>query len=55
VTSRGQLARQGLTALGIGWGPDTATDLNAAEGPIVNGDASDAIRQAADDVTSGLN
>lgn len=49
ITHRGDQARQALTALGIQWGPDTARDLNAIEGPIETDDAPDAIRQAATD------
>lgn len=49
ITHRGDQARQALTALGIQWGPDTARDLNAVEGPIETDEAPDAIRQAADD------
>ncbi|MGW5410098.1 hypothetical protein [Actinomadura geliboluensis] len=49
ITHRGDQARQALTALGIQWGPDTARDLNAIEGPIETDDAPDAIRQAAAD------
>ncbi|MFA1544530.1 hypothetical protein [Actinomadura monticuli] len=49
ITQRGDQARQALTALGIQWGPDTARDLNAIEGPIETDEAPDAIRQAADD------
>lgn len=49
ITHRGDQARQALAALGIQWGPDTARDLNAVEGPIETDEAPDAIRQAAAD------
>ncbi|WP_141579363.1 hypothetical protein [Actinomadura sp. WMMA1423] len=49
ITHRGEQARQALETLGIGWGPDTARELNAVEGPIEIDEAPDAIRQAAAD------
>ncbi|MGI5205403.1 hypothetical protein ACQEU6_27955 [Spirillospora sp. CA-108201] len=49
VAYRGDLAREALDVLGVGWGPDTVRDLRAVEGPIEAGDAPDAIRQAAAD------
>lgn len=49
ITHRGDQARQALAALGIQWGPDTAHDLHAIEGPIETDEAPAAIRQAADD------
>ncbi len=49
ITHRGEQARQALAALGIQWGPDTARDLHAIEGPIETDEAPDAIRQAAAD------
>ncbi|MFE9785108.1 hypothetical protein ACFYO7_06990 [Nocardia salmonicida] len=49
VTARGELARQCIEGLGIGWGANTSADLIAAEGQIAPEDAPDAIRQAAHD------
>ncbi|TDC67610.1 hypothetical protein E1200_14335 [Actinomadura sp. GC306] len=54
ITHRGDQARQALAALGIEWGPDTARDLNAVEGPIDTDDAPDAIRQAAADYENAV-
>ncbi|WP_149262972.1 hypothetical protein [Actinomadura sp. K4S16] len=49
ITHRGEQARHALDTLGIAWGPDTARELNAVEGPIETDEAPDAIRQAAAD------
>jgi hypothetical protein len=48
VTERGEQARRSLDGLGIGWGPDTAKQLEQAEEPIAPDEAPDAIRQAAE-------
>ncbi|NNH76049.1 hypothetical protein HLB23_40440 [Nocardia uniformis] len=47
ITEKGEIARQCLAALHVGWGESTAIDLDAAEGPIDAADAPDAIRSAA--------
>ncbi|TDD67444.1 hypothetical protein E1293_38060 [Actinomadura darangshiensis] len=54
ITHRGDRAREALAALGIGWGADTARDLNAIEGPIETDEAPDAIRQAADEYETAV-
>ncbi|CAM5240348.1 hypothetical protein SALBM311S_10808 [Streptomyces alboniger] len=47
VTTRGEAARRLLADAGIGWGPDTARDLDRAEGVITAEEAAEAISQEA--------
>lgn len=47
VTARGEAARRLLADAGIAWGPDTARDLDHAEGIITAEAAAEAIRQEA--------
>lgn len=46
IAARGETARKALATLGIAWGPNTASDLTALEGPLAFDDAPDAIRAA---------
>ena len=48
VTERREIVRASLQALGIDWGPDTATEFEKVQNPFDAKDAADAIRQAAD-------
>jgi hypothetical protein len=49
VAERAEVARNALADLGVGWGPDTNAELRHAEGPLAVNEASDAIRQTAQD------
>lgn len=46
VEERGEIARQSLGLLGIGWGPETLADMWAAEGRISADEAAAAIRES---------
>jgi hypothetical protein len=50
VEEVGETARRHLADVGISWGPNTERELEEAEGRLDVDDASDAIRQAADDL-----
>jgi hypothetical protein len=54
VVEIGERARTALARRGIGWGPDTAAELDEAEGALTFDDAADAIRQAASDLEPAL-
>ena len=47
VTAIGRTARERVEALGVAWGPNTADDLEAKEGPLDTEAAPEAIRAAA--------
>lgn len=54
IAWRGELARQAVGELGIGWGNSTNAELRRVEGPVDAADAADAIRQAADELESAI-